>query len=192
MSQTCRQDRAPRNGLALSALLVVGLMLGALLPKNARAGKDATGSPAAKGAGIAAPDPATEARAGEPSPSPVMPRSEDDGSRPSRSLVLRRLSSAARQGSSDGWYLGMVGITLALAVCGGLVASARRFFPQAAGAGVQIVSRVSLSPKHTVYMLRIGRRVLLVGAGPQGPPALISELDDPDESEPGAHPGGEP
>jgi hypothetical protein len=37
---------------------------------------------------------------------------------------------------------------------------------------------VSLSPKHSVYLLRVGRRVLLVGAGPQGPPALISELDD--------------
>jgi hypothetical protein len=41
---------------------------------------------------------------------------------------------------------------------------------------------MSLSPKHTVYLLRVGRRVLLVGAGPQGAPALISELDDLDEA----------
>ena len=44
--------------------------------------------------------------------------------------------------------------------------------------GSASVSRVSLSPKHSVYLLRAGRRLLLVGAGPQGAPALISELDD--------------
>ena len=43
---------------------------------------------------------------------------------------------------------------------------------------MQVVGRVSLSPKHSVYLLRIGRRVLLVGAGPQGAPSLIAELDD--------------
>ena len=49
---------------------------------------------------------------------------------------------------------------------------------------MQVVGRVSLSPKHTVYMLRVGRRVLLVGAGSQGSPSLISELDDLGEIEP--------
>ena len=55
---------------------------------------------------------------------------------------------------------------------------------QGAGVGMQVVGRVSLSPKHTVYLLRVGRRVLLVGAGPQGSPSLISELDDLAEIEP--------
>jgi flagellar protein FliO/FliZ len=65
-----------------------------------------------------------------------------------------------------------------LAVCGGIIAAGRRFLPQGAGVGMQVVGRVSLSPKHSVYLLRVGRRVLLVGAGPQGSPSLISELDD--------------
>jgi hypothetical protein len=108
-------------------------------------------------------------------------RAEYDDTRPSRSLILRRLSRAARAGSADGWYWGMAGMTLALAICGGLVATARRFFPQGAAGGIHIVSRVSLSPKHTLHVLRIGRRVLLVGSGPQGPPALLSELDDASE-----------
>jgi flagellar protein FliO/FliZ len=86
----------------------------------------------------------------------------------------------------------MAGITLALAICGGLVASVRRFSPQGAGRGVQVVSRVSLSPKHTVYLLRIGRRVLLVGAGPQGAPSLISELEDAHELELNPRHGDEP
>ena len=55
--------------------------------------------------------------------------------------------------------------------------------PSRQGVGMQVVGRVSLSTRHTVYMLRVGRRVLLVGAGPQGSPSLISELDDPGEIE---------
>jgi flagellar biogenesis protein FliO len=61
------------------------------------------------------------------------------------------------------------------------------------GAGaLQIVSRVSLSPKHSVYLLRAGTRVLLVGTGPQGAPALISELDEIPQVEPAADQGVEP
>ena len=56
---------------------------------------------------------------------------------------------------------------------------------------MQVVGRVSLSPKHTVHMLRVGRRVLVVGVGPQGAPALISELDELGEIETDA-PQGEP
>ena len=73
---------------------------------------------------------------------------------------------------------------LALAVCGGICAGARRFLPRGTAGAVQVVGRVSLSPKHTVYLLRVGRRVLLVGTGPQAAPSLISELDDYPEPEP--------
>ena len=44
-----------------------------------------------------------------------------------------------------------------------------------------MVGRTSLSPKQTVYLLRVGDRVLIVGAGPQGPPSLLGELTDPAE-----------
>ncbi len=47
---------------------------------------------------------------------------------------------------------------------------------------------MSLSPKHAVYLLRVGRRVLVVGAGPQGPPALITELDDVPQDPPAQQP----
>jgi len=85
----------------------------------------------------------------------------------------------------------MAGITLALAICGGVVAVARRFSSQVAAGEIRVVSRVSLSPKHTVYLLRVGRRALLVGAGPQGAPSLISELQDLAEIEPNPHQGEE-
>jgi hypothetical protein len=98
--------------------------------------------------------------------------------RPSGLAGLAFGSKANRAGGSEGWGPGWAGIALALAVCGGLVTAVRRFRPAGAAGSVEVVGRVSLSPRHSVYLLRVGRRVLLVGAGPQGPPALISELDE--------------
>lgn len=80
--------------------------------------------------------------------------------------------------TSGGWWPGMAGIALALAVVGGIAVVGRRFAPGPSPGSVQVVGRVSLSPKHSVYMLRVGGRVLLLGAGPQGPPTLITELVD--------------
>ena len=56
---------------------------------------------------------------------------------------------------------------------------------------MKVIGRVSLSPKHSVYLLEVGQRRLLVGAGPQGSPALISELDDLALSEGNAREGVE-
>jgi flagellar protein FliO/FliZ len=89
--------------------------------------------------------------------------------------------------ASEGWWPGMAGIALILAICGGITAVARRFAPPPAAGAVQVVGRASLSPKHSVFLLKVGRKVLLVGAGPQGPPSLISELDDISDSPPGPH-----
>lgn len=77
----------------------------------------------------------------------------------------------------DGGWTGIACFALVLAACGGFAVAARRLAPRAAAGAVQVVGRVSLSPKHSVYLLRVGQRVLVVGAGPQGPPALITELE---------------
>lgn len=85
----------------------------------------------------------------------------------------------------DGGWSTLAFIALALAAGGGLAIASRRAGQRAAGSAMQVVGRVGLSPKHSVYLLRIGRRVLVVGAGPQGPPSLIAELDDiPEEVRP--------
>ena len=70
------------------------------------------------------------------------------------------------------------GIAVLAALGGGTVALQRRFAPRPGAGALQVISRVGLSPKHTVYLLRAGGRVLLVGTGPQGAPSLISELDE--------------
>ena len=107
------------------------------------------------------------------------------------SVFAGRQSRSARFGGTDPWTMATIGITLVLAVCGGLIAASGKLRTQRAPAGMQVVGRVSLSPKHTVHMLRVGRRVLVVGVGPQGAPALISELDELGEIETDA-PQGEP
>ena len=88
---------------------------------------------------------------------------------------------------SESWWPGMAGVALILAICGGITAVVRRFAPRPAAGAVHVIGRVSLSPKHSVYLLRVGKKVLLIGAGPQGPPSLISELDDVPDSSPGSH-----
>jgi Flagellar biosynthesis protein, FliO len=88
--------------------------------------------------------------------------------------------------SSDGVKPVTVAIALVLAIVGGLATVARRFMPRPSTSTVQVVGRTNLSPKHSVYLLQVGRRVLLVGTGPQGAPSLISELDEIPESRPDA------
>jgi len=189
-----RPRRAQRGDLGRHALVVVGIAAGTLALGKAQA---ATDSPATAeesrplGRSATAPTLISAGATLDQSPSRAESRGREDVSRPSRSVLLRRLSSTARAGGSDGWYVGMAGITLALAICGGVVAVARRFSSQVAAGEIRVVSRVSLSPKHTVYLLRVGRRALLVGAGPQGAPSLISELQDLAEIEPNPHQGEE-
>jgi len=117
---------------------------------------------------------------------PARPEAQGSatGARPVGPAWLNRLSRKSQGAGPDSWWLGMGGMALALAICGAIIIAARRFSPRVANGAIQVVGRVSLSPKHTVYLLRVGQRVLLVGAGPQGAPALLGELDDLPEVSP--------
>ena len=56
----------------------------------------------------------------------------------------------------------------------------RRGFGRTLGtgaAGVQVIARVGLEPRKSLYLVRAGKRVLLIGTGEAGPPSLIAELD---------------
>ena len=116
--------------------------------------------------------------AAAPVHAPVEAGSAGSPSDPSGRPSGRRGTRTPRLLGPEGWWPGMAGIALALAAVGGIAAVARRFAPRPPTGTVQVVGRVSLSPKHSVFMLRVGRRTLLVGAGPQGPPALITELEE--------------
>jgi hypothetical protein len=92
-------------------------------------------------------------------------------------------ADGARTGpeSSGGWWLGTAGVALALALVGWGSVASRRYLPRG-GSGplaVRVVGRASLSPRHSVYLVEVGGRVLIVATGPQGAPALLGELTDP-------------
>jgi hypothetical protein len=122
---------------------------------------------------------------------PSTPEAAKAGGRMTWEGMIRKSRGTRPEGLDTSWW-GMAGITLALAVSGGIYAACRRLVPRNGSGDVQVVSRVSLSPKHSVYTLRVGRRVLLVGAGPQGAPSLIAELDELPGSGPNVGQGGEP
>jgi hypothetical protein len=123
---------------------------------------------------------------------PAPPSASIDGSAAAeRHRIAPRGNAGRRSGveseATGGWWLGTAGIALALAVCGGISVASRRFWPQVvAGGPLRVVGRTSLSPRHTVYLLKAGGRVLIVGTGPQGAPSLLGELDDPDDLGPPA------
>ena len=102
---------------------------------------------------------------------------------PRRPISREAISSPVRRTvSNGGWWMGVVGITTALAVCGWVSIASRKFLPKALAnaPNLRVVGRTSLSPKHSVYLLDVGGRVLLVGTGPQGAPSLLGELDGMD------------
>ena len=97
-------------------------------------------------------------------------------------------TTASRVGGNvAGWWLGPVGIAGALAVVGGISLAAKRFNLNLGLGGVRdlgmigVVGQTRLSPKHTVYLVRVADRVLIVGAGPGGSPSTLGEVTDPGE-----------
>jgi hypothetical protein len=112
-----------------------------------------------------------------------------ESSRAARVAAWQRDLRSTGTAGADRWSFAIVGITLVLAICGAVAAVARRGATRASSRAVTVVSRTHLSPKHSVYLLRVGRRSLLVGTGPQGAPALIAELDEFADIAPETTPG---
>lgn len=109
-----------------------------------------------------------------------------EAANPSRPPLARQRSDATAQAKgSQGWWLGTAAALVALAGAGALCLAARGKAAGAAASRLQVLGRVHLPPKHALYMVRAGRRTLLIGTGPQGAPSLLGELDD-DEPEPAA------
>jgi hypothetical protein len=115
------------------------------------------------------------------------PRGSVGGARPTR---LTRSSWPGGETSDGGWSM-MACAALVLIAGGGAAVWVRRAGPRASAGDVRVVGRVSLSPRHSVYLLRVGRRVLVLGAGSQGPPSLIAELDDVPQDPPASPEGAE-
>jgi flagellar biogenesis protein FliO len=61
----------------------------------------------------------------------------------------------------------------------GLRQLARRGFgrPSQGAGAVHVIARIPLEARKSLYVVRAGKRVLLLGTGEAGPPSLIAELD---------------
>jgi flagellar protein FliO/FliZ len=84
--------------------------------------------------------------------------------------------------SSRSWWLGSTGIALVLAVCGAICLAARKYRPHDSAGLVQVVGRISLTSRHSIFVVRVGRRSLLIGTGAQGSPTLLGELTEADQA----------
>jgi flagellar biogenesis protein FliO len=95
---------------------------------------------------------------------------------------VRTSDVLARSPATVGWWMGSTAIALALGICGAACAAARKYLPHNSTGMVRVVGRVSLSPKQSIFLVRAGHRVILIGAGGQGAPTLLGELSEPDQT----------
>ncbi len=129
------------------------------------------GGPAARSAEEPTRDPAVN-------PASVAPRSTPIDRTPRRELDPSRRGEAG-----SGWWIGPVGIAGALALVGGASLASKRFGLNLGlgkdGGLIGVVGQTRLSPKHSVYLVRVADRVLILGTGPGGSPAPLGEVTDP-------------
>lgn len=142
------------------------------------------------GAETAAPAPASEGQgAGRREPSEAAGTGRDHGEQ----RILRRAEDAtggraivSRERAGGGWFslrdvLPLAGVLGLIAVLALLV---RRFLPGrhmlTGGGALEIVARLSLSPKQTLMLIRMGRRLLLIGMSSERM-STLAVVDDPDE-----------
>ncbi len=108
----------------------------------------------------------------------LQPASIPPSSRPYRDKLNRDQADPAPSSGQFGWWIGPAGIAAALAVFGGVSLAQKRFLPGRDSGPLQVVGRASLSPRQSVYLVRVGGRVLILGSGPQGPPSALGEITD--------------
>ena len=92
-----------------------------------------------------------------------------------RHPITHHEAASPAASSSAGFWLGAGGIAVVLAVFGAVSLLAKKARPRDS-ADLRVVGRASLSPRHAVYLLRVGDRTLIVGTGGQGAPSLLGEL----------------
>lgn len=92
---------------------------------------------------------------------------------------------APMTGSSTSWWLVPLGVLLAGGAWAGLSLSARKAGSARTSPGValEVVGRVAVGPRQAVCLVKVGGQVLIIGTGPQGPPTLMGELEQPSPEE---------
>ena len=97
---------------------------------------------------------------------------------PIKSADLAGRSSSNVATSSAGFWLSTGGVAVALAVFGAYSLAAKKVRPPSDSPSLRVIGRASLTARQSVYLVRVGDRTLIVGAGHQGPPSLLGELTE--------------
>jgi flagellar biogenesis protein FliO len=99
--------------------------------------------------------------------------------------------------STSSWWLAPTGVAVILCLCGAVCVGARKHGPRGTTTALKIIGRMSLSPRHSIVLVRAGERTLMIGLGPQAAPALLGELPrdaasdlDPESARPPGAVGG--
>lgn len=103
------------------------------------------------------------------------------------SVEDEKIPAEEKEPSSDP-YGAWVQLLLALVIVVGLIVALGWLLKRLGGgktfrgAGtLKLIARANLSPKHQMFLVRMGRRLVLIGAGPQGL-ATLSEITDAEEA----------
>lgn len=95
-----------------------------------------------------------------------------------------RLKSGDASSSSSGWIRTVLSLAVVLGLIFALKWAMRKYSPGKAAPAqsklVEVLFRTPISPKHQVMLIRVGQRVLVVGAGAEGMNTL-AEISDPEQ-----------
>ena len=108
---------------------------------------------------------------------PVAPNSRDDSE-----------NRAVSSGTGRGTWSSILRTLMALAVVAGLIFALRfalkrfggRWHGRSGAAPMSVLARTGVSARQQLLLVRLGRRLILVGSGPEGMAAL-AEVSDPAE-----------
>jgi len=96
----------------------------------------------------------------------------------------RRLNKSSGSGKWWPWVQSLLALALVVALIFALRYVLRRLGGGGGLAGrtkvIDVVARTNLAPKYQLFLIRLGQRLILVGAGPEGL-ASLAEVTDPQE-----------
>ncbi len=115
------------------------------------------------------------ASATRPGARPLAPRGDD--------VESRRLSRSQGD-AADGWMRTLLALGIVIALIFAARYALRRFGGRGSGvslgrrgAVIEVLTRTSFSPRQQLALVRLGRRLVLVGSGPEGMTALAEVTD---------------
>lgn len=83
--------------------------------------------------------------------------------------------SSAMLERSLGWSAGVLAIGAVAVIVSRKIARPDGTTGDAPGERARVMSRVQLTPRQAVHVVRIGQRTLIIGTGPQGSPVALAE-----------------